>query len=110
MNKEIIENIIKVPFLNSKLKTIENLIETKKEQEAYKATAALIEIVCMIFLEKVHHVETKQSDIIVLASLLENCKEKEMKELLIQVNGEYEDIRLRRCKTARCFRIIRRFR
>lgn len=110
MDKKIVENIIKVPFLNVKLATIENLLANKKMQEAYKAVAALIEIVCIICLDKVHHKTTNQSDIVMLASLLENCDEKEMKELLVEINGEYEDICLRRSNRVRYFRIIRRFR
>ena len=91
------------------LKTIENLLDNKKMQEAYKAIAALIEIVCIICLDKVHHKTINQSDITMLASLLGNCNEKEMKELLIEINGEYEDIKLRRGNRARYFRIIRGF-
>lgn len=98
LKKEIIENINKVPFLSKKMETIENLLEKEEFAEAYKAVAALIEIVCIQILESKYRTKVEDSNIVLLASLLEQHGEKELKERLVSINGEYEQIKLSKVK------------
>lgn len=94
LEREIIENINKIPFLKKKMETIENLLEKQDFTEAYKAVAALIEIVCVQLLESKYQTNVEDSNIVRLASLLEEHGEKELKEKLVSINGEYEQIEL----------------
>lgn len=98
LEKEIIENINKVPFLKTKMQTIEKLLEKEEFAEAYKAVAALIEIVCIQMLENKYQTKVEDSNIVLLASLLEQHGEKELKERLVSINGEYEQIKLSKVK------------
>lgn len=94
IDKKMIENILKVPMLNEKLKTIDKLLQKQDYVQTYKAIAALIEIVCMILLEKVYHEKVQNSNIVILADLLEKHNEKQLKEILVTINGEYNFIKL----------------
>lgn len=94
IDEKIINNIQKIPMLNEKLKTVEKLLQKEDYVQSYKAVSALIEITCMILLEKVYNEKVKNSNIVVLANLLEIHNEKELKELLVTINGEYNFIKL----------------
>lgn len=94
LEKEIIENINKVSFLSSKMDTIEKLLEKENYVEAYKAVAVLIEIVCIEILENKYQTKVENSNIVILASLLEQHGEEELKERLVSINGEYEQVKL----------------
>ena len=69
MEKEVIENVNKIPFFKPKVERIYNFIEEKNYTESYKCVANLIEIVCTTYLE-------------------EN-KEGKLADILIEINGEY---------------------
>lgn len=88
MKEVMIKNISKISFLDNKMQTIYNLIESKKYKEAYKATAAVIELVSAILLEKVYNVQVENSNIINLIMLLKNREDK-IEKILTEVNGEY---------------------
>lgn len=90
MDKEIIENINKVPSFHTKMEEIENLLKKENYIEAYQETAKLIEIACMDVLEEIYDERVEDSNIVTLASLLEQYHEKELKEMLVSINGEYE--------------------
>lgn len=94
MDKEIIENISKVPSLNTKMEKIESLLKEENYKEAYQIVAKLIEIVCIDVLEEIHDKRVENSDIVNLGSLLEQYHEKELKEMLVAINGEYEFMQL----------------
>ncbi len=94
IDEKIIKNIQKIPMLNEKLKTVEKLLQKEDYVQSYKAVSALIEITCMILLEKVYNEKVKNSNIVVLANLLEVHNEKELKELLVTINGVYNFIKL----------------
>lgn len=93
MDKEIVENIEKVSFLSEKLKKVEMLLKSLNYENAYKATAALIEIVCIIGLEKIYNEKVEDSNIINLISIFDKHNEKEIKDILIDINGEYNSIK-----------------
>lgn len=82
------KNISKISFLNNKIQTIDNLIQNRNYKEAYKATAALIELVNVVLLEKVYNEKVESSNIINLIKILEE-KEKNIANILIEINGEY---------------------
>lgn len=94
MEKELIENINKVPFLSTKLEKIEKLLKEENYIESYRAVAALIEIVCIVTLEKVYNEKVEDSNIVILASMFEKNQEKEIKDYLIDINGEYNHIQI----------------
>ena len=94
IDEKIIKNIQKIPMLNEKLKTVEKLLQKEDYVQSYKAVSALIEITFMILLEKVYNEKVKNSNIVVLANLLEVHNEKELKELLVTINGVYNFIKL----------------
>lgn len=85
------KNIRKISFLNNKIETIDNLMKNKNYKEAYKATAALVELVNVLLLEKVYNEKVETSNIINLIKILEN-KEKDIANILIEINGEYNII------------------
>lgn len=85
------KNISKISFLNNKIQTIDNLMKNKNYKEAYKATAALIELVNVVLLEKVYNEKVESSNIINLIKILEE-KEKNIAKILIEINGEYNII------------------
>lgn len=85
------KNISKISFLNNKIQTIDNLMKNKNYKEAYKATAALVELVNVLLLEKVYNEKVETSNIINLIKILEN-KEKDIANILIEINGEYNII------------------
>lgn len=82
------KNISKISFLNNKIQTIDNLMKNKNYKEAYKATAALVELVNVLLLEKVYNEKVETSNIINLIKILED-KEKNIANILIEINGEY---------------------
>lgn len=82
------KNISKISFLNNKIQTIDNLMKNKNYKEAYKATAALVELVNVLLLEKVYNEKVESSNIINLIKILEE-KEKNIVNILIEINGEY---------------------
>lgn len=85
------KNISKISFLNNKIQTIDNLMKNKNYKEAYKATAALVELVNVLLLEKVYNEKVETSNIINLIKILED-KEKDIANILIEINGEYNII------------------
>lgn len=85
------KNIRKISFLNNKIETIDNLMKNKNYKEAYKATAALVELVNVLLLEKVYNEKVETSNIINLIKILEN-KEKDIANILVEINGEYNII------------------
>lgn len=82
------KNINKISFLNNKIEIIDNLIQNKNYKDAYKATAALIELVNIVLLEKVYNEKVESSNIINLIRIFET-KEKNIANILIEINGEY---------------------
>lgn len=94
MDREIVENIDKVPFLHTKLGKINALLEEKKIVESYKAVAALIEMTCIITIEKIYEEKIEDSNIIILASIFDKYHENEIKECLVDINGDYNHIQL----------------
>lgn len=97
MKNVMIKNIEKISFLKSKIETIDNLIKNKNYKDAYKATAALTELVNVILLEKVYKEKIESSNIINLIKILEN-KEKDIASILTEINGEYNLINYERVK------------
>lgn len=91
MRDIMIKNINKISFLDDKIETIDNLVKMEKYADAYRATAVLIEMVVIIFLEKVYKVNIKNSNIINLIVSLKNREEK-IEKILTEVNGEYNII------------------
>lgn len=85
------KNISKISFLNNKIETIDNLMKNKNYKEAYKATAALVELINVLLLEKVYNEKVETSNIINLIKILED-KEKDIANILIEINGEYNII------------------
>lgn len=98
MDKELIENISKISFFDTKVEKVESLLKEEKYSEGYKAVAALIEMISIIVLEKIHNVKVEDSNIITLISLFRQYKEKEIEEYLIDINGEYNSIQLNKIK------------
>lgn len=94
MEEIITENINKIPFFIKKMKKVEDLIKKEDYKEAYKAVAALIEITNILVLEKVHNSEVEDSNIIRLIAMLEDKKETEIVDNLIEINGIYNSIEL----------------
>lgn len=88
MRDIMVKNISKISFLDSKMQIINNLIETGKCKDAYKATAALIELVNILLLEKVYNEKVESSNIINLIKMLDK-KEEEIEKILTEINGEY---------------------
>lgn len=97
MKSVMIKNISKISFLNSKIETIDNLIKNKNCKDAYKATAALVELVNVVLLEKIYNENVESSNIINLIKILES-KEKDIAKILIEINGEYNLINYERAK------------
>lgn len=91
------KNISKISFLNNKIQTIDNLIKNGNYKEAYRATAALIELVNVVLLEKVYNEKVESSNIINLIKILEE-KEKNIANILIEINGEYNLINYEKAK------------
>lgn len=98
MEKQIIENISKVPSFNTKMEKVESLLKEKNYTQAYKVVAKLIEMVCMNVLEEIYDEKVEDSNIVNLASTFEQYQEKELKEILIAINGEYEWIQVKEVK------------
>jgi len=98
MDKKIIENISKVPFLIEKIETVEKLLKKENYVESYKAVAALIEVVCMLTLGKVYDEKVEDSNIVILGSIFDKHHEKEIKDLLVEINGEYNYTNLEELK------------
>lgn len=94
MDKEIIENMNKIPFFYTKLNRVDSLLKEKNYVEAYKAVASLIEMTCILVLEKMHKEKVEDSNIVVLASIFDRHHKEEIKECLININGEYNYIDL----------------
>ncbi len=88
MRDVMIKNIRKINFFDNKIETINKLIEEKKYKEAYKATAALIELVSILLLEKVYNEKVESSNIINLIRIMKD-KEEKIEKILTEVNGEY---------------------
>lgn len=88
MRDIMMKNINKISFLDDKIEKINNLVKMEKYADAYRATSVLIEMVCIILLEKVYKVNIKNSNIINLIVLLKNREEK-IEKILTEVNGEY---------------------
>lgn len=91
------KNIRKISFLNNKIETIDNLMKNKNYKEAYKATAALVELVNVLLLEKVYNEKVETSNIINLIKILES-KEKDISGILTEINGEYNLINYEKVK------------
>lgn len=98
MDKKIIENIDKIPSFHAEMEKIETLLKKQSYAQAYQAVARLIEIACMDVLEEIYDERVEDSNIVTLASLFEQYHEKELKELLVAINGEYESIKLSKVK------------
>lgn len=98
MDKKIIENIDKIPSFHTEMEKIETLLKKQSYAQAYQAVARLIEIACMDVLEEIYDERVEDSNIVTLASLFEQYHEKELKELLVAINGEYESIKLSEVK------------
>lgn len=94
MKDVMIKNISKISFLDNKIKTIDNLLEKENYREAYKATAALVELVIAVFLEKQYNEKIESSNIINLIKILINKKEEKIEKILTEINGEYNLIDL----------------
>lgn len=94
MDKSLIENIEKISFFNTKIEKIENFIDNKDYEKAYKAVAALIEMACIITLEKVFNERIEDSNIVNLSWIFNKHNEEEIKNILIDINGEYNFIKL----------------
>lgn len=95
MKNVMIKNISKISFLNSKIETINSLIKNRNYKEAYKATAALVELVNVVLLEKVYNEKVESSNIINLIKILEK-KENDIANILTEINGEYNLINYER--------------
>lgn len=80
------------------MEKIETLLKKQSYAQAYQAVARLIEIACMDVLEEIYDERVEDSNIVTLASLFEQYHEKELKELLVAINGEYESIKLSKVK------------
>lgn len=91
------KNISKISFLNNKIQTIDNLIKNGNYKEAYRATAALVELINVLLLEKVYNEKVESSNIINLIKILEE-KEKNIANILIEINGEYNLINYEKAK------------
>ncbi len=89
MEKEVIENVNKIPFFKPKVERIYNFIEEKNYTESYKCVANLIEIVCTTLLEKIHKKKLENPNMFTLISNLEENKEGKLADILIEINGEY---------------------
>lgn len=89
MEKEIVENVDKIPFFKPKVDRIYKFIEEENYTESYKCTANLIEIVCTTLLEKVHNKRLENPNMFTLISNLEENKEGKLADILIEINGEY---------------------
>lgn len=89
MDKDLVQNINKSTFFSNKLKKVESLLKNKEYKESYKAVAALIEMACIIVLEKVYHEKVEDSNIVGLIAIFDKHGENELKQLLISINGEY---------------------
>ena len=89
MEKEVIENVNKIPFFKPNVERIYNFIEEKNYTESYKCVANLIEIVCTTLLEKIHKKKLENPNMFTLISNLEENKEGKLADILIEINGEY---------------------
>ena len=89
MEKEVIENVNKIPFFKPKVERIYNFIEEKNYTESYKCVANLIEIVCTTLLDKIHKKKLENPNMFTLISNLEENKEGKLADILIEINGEY---------------------
>ena len=89
MEKEVIENVNKIPFFKPKVERIYNFIEEKNYTESYKCVANLIEIVCTTLLEKIHKKKLENPNMFTLISNLEENKQGKLADILIEINGEY---------------------
>lgn len=98
MDKKIIENIDKIPSFHTEMEKIETLLKKQSYAQAYQEVARLIEIACMDVLEEIYDERVEDSNIVTLAALFEQYHEKELKELLVAINGEYESIKLSQVK------------
>ncbi len=97
MKSVMIKNISKISFLNGKIETIDNLISSGGYKDAYKAAAALVELVNVVLLEKVYNEKVESSNIINLIKILES-KEKDISGILTEINGEYNLINYEKVK------------
>ncbi len=97
MKSVMIKNISKISFLNGKIETIDNLISSGSYKDAYKAAAALVELVNVVLLEKVYNEKVESSNIINLIKILES-KEKDISGILTEINGEYNLINYEKVK------------
>lgn len=91
MREVMVKNINKISFLDNKMQIINSLMEEKNYKDAYKATAAIIELVSVLLLEKVYNIQVENSNIINLIMLLKN-KEEKIEKILTEINGEYNFI------------------
>ena len=94
MEKIMIENIVKVEFIKNKFDKIDKLIKKENYKDAYIATAALIEIVCMLLLSKKFNQTVDNSNIINLIKMLTKNNEKEIVGILKEINAEYNLINM----------------
>lgn len=94
MEKELIENILKVPFLEKKMDKVKALYKENNLKETYLAIATLIEMVSIILLEKKFDKKVEDSNIVLLANMLETLGEDDIFEILVSINAEYNDINL----------------
>ena len=94
MEKIMIENIVKVEFIKNKFDKIDKLIKKENYKDAYIATAALIEIVCMLLISKKFNQTVDNSNIINLIKMLTKNNEKEIVGILKEINAEYNLINM----------------
>ncbi|MBR3614341.1 MAG: hypothetical protein IKL55_04090 [Clostridia bacterium] len=94
MEKIMIENIVKVEFIKNKFDKIDKLIKKENYKDAYIATAALIEIVCMLLISKKFNQTVDNSNIINIIKMLTKNNEKEIVGILKEINAEYNLINM----------------
>lgn len=84
------ENIAKVPFIAEKVKKVEKTYNEKNANEAYPIAISVIEIICVLIIEKHFHKNINNSAIINLANILKENGEIEIHNLLIALVSKAE--------------------
>lgn len=93
MEEKAISEIKKIQYFREKIERIQNYIEKEEYEKAYNAVAKLIEILCIIILEKIYNEKVENSNIIIMAEMLRK-KEPKIENILIEINGNYNYINL----------------
>lgn len=92
MEKNLMENIEKIPMYKNKVEKIYSAISNKNNlKEAYIAIVAMIESVLTVLLKKVYNEDIKTTHLATISKLLTKHKENMLSEEAIYINSNRED-------------------